>query len=145
MRRSSLVAILALLLLAVAGGGIVSAHGGSNSGSGHSGSGGGQHQVELRVRASKAEQGESLKIRVKARHADRDTVLTGQAVVHFASGDVVVALDAHGHGRQLRARVPVAADEALGSITVDVTVTIDGVEQPMVTLTTMVKPPSLDD
>lgn len=140
MRRSSLVAILALLLLAVAGGGIVSAHGGSNSGSS-----GGDHKVELRVRASKAEQGESLKVRVKARHADRDTVLTGQAVVHFASGDVVVSLDAHGHGRQLRARVPVAADEALGPITVDVTVTIDGVEQPLATVTTMVAPPSLDD
>jgi hypothetical protein len=141
MRRTPFIALVALLLLVVAGGGIASARHGGSSGSSGSGS---QKQVELRYRASKAVQGYTLKVRVKAKHAERDA-LTGEAVIHFASGDVTVQLQPKSHGRQLRVRVPVAADEALGPITVDVTVTLGGVAQAPVTLDTVVIAPDEDE
>lgn len=144
MRRSSFVAIIALLLLTLAGGSVATAQHGS--GSGGSGSGGGSKTVELRIRASaKAQQGHTLRIRAKARHADHGSAISAQAVVHFASGDVTVDLIRHGHSRELKVRVPVAADEALGPITIDVIVTIDSVAWPMATVDSTIVPPSLDD
>lgn len=138
MRRSPMVAIVALLLLVVAGGGIATAHQGR-------GRGGDTKQVELRVRVSPAKQGHSLRIKVKAKHAPRHTELTGVATVHFVSGDVTTDLADKGHGRQLRVRVPVAADETPGPITVDVIVTLDGVVQPTVTADTEVVVPDEDE
>ena len=140
MRRTSLVAIVALLLLTIAGGGIAAAHGGSGSGSG----GGDSKPIELRVRASKAEQGETLRVRAKVRRADHDSAIAAQAVIHFASGDVTVDLVRKGHSRELKVRVPVLADEALGPVAVDVTVTVDGVVLPMVTVTGEVVVPDDD-
>jgi hypothetical protein len=77
----------------------------------------------FQVKAGNAEQGGNLKLRARAKHGDRKEAFSASAVVHFASGDVTVTLSRKGKNLDARARVPVAQDEALGSVLVDFSVT----------------------
>lgn len=136
MRPAIRIALLGLLVAAVVGA-PASAEAGRH-GPGRSG-------VDAHASAGSAVQGGTLVVGVRVRlprGAARDGVSpTATAVVHFASGDVSVDLTgraraARGHrfgGRAwwspVRAwtgvaRVPVAADEQVGRVTVDVTVTV---------------------
>jgi hypothetical protein len=160
MRRSSVIAAIALLVLALAGGGIASAHQGPWPDHPVP-----QHQaVSFDAHAGPAVQGRWLQIVGQARHVGSGVAVTAQAVVHLASGDVTVDLvpcsrgkgphgsalhlAGHGHhrhdhrGQVLKARVPVSATETPGPITVVVTFSLDGVaQQPSITLDSEVVAP----
>jgi hypothetical protein len=77
--------------------------------------------------ASAAQPGGALHIVAKAKHATRGTDFSATAVVHFASGDVSVDLNRHGKSFVAGGKVAVPADQPLGPVAVDVTITYGGV------------------
>jgi hypothetical protein len=93
-------------------------HGGGDDRGGRDG-----RAATFQVKAGNAEQGGNLKLRARAKHGDRNEVFSASAIVHFASGDVTVTLSRKGKNLDARVRVPVAQDEALGSVLVDFSVT----------------------
>ena len=92
------------------------------------------------ARANHATQGETLKVKAKVKHADRSSTFAATAVVHFASGDVTATLKRNGHSYTARVRVPVAADEALGPVSVDVTIEYGATTQ-VLTVEGTIEPP----
>jgi hypothetical protein len=81
------------------------------------------------ARANHADQGGSLKVVAKVKHATKGAAFSATATVHFASGDQTVTLTRHGKSFNASARVPVASDETPGTVPVDVTFEYDGSEQ----------------
>jgi hypothetical protein len=79
------------------------------------------------AKASAAQPGGALHIVAKAKHATRGTDFSATAVVHFASGDVSVDLNRHGKSFVAGGKVAVPADQPLGPVAVDVTITYGGV------------------
>jgi hypothetical protein len=77
-------------------------------------------------KASAAAQGGSLHLLAKVNHAVRGKTFSASAVVHFASGDVTVTLNQHGKSFVAGGKVAVPADQPLGPVAVDVTITYDG-------------------
>jgi hypothetical protein len=138
MHRASLFAAVTMLVLSLVGGGVASAATGTIAPA---------HQgpvvqaTSFHAHVTKGVQGKRLWIVAKVRHGDHHAAISAQAVVHFTSGDVSVDLHRLHHSRVLVGRVPVAADAALGPITVDVTFTYDGVVQPVIVLETRVIAP----
>ena len=96
------------------------------------------------ARANHAEQGGSLHVGASVRHGDHHSAFSASAVVHFASGDVTIDLTRNGRSLTARGRVPVAADEALGPVSVDVTITY-GLTSQLVTATGMIVLPDSSD
>jgi hypothetical protein len=97
------------------------------------------------ARAGTAEQGGSLHVRAKVKHAVRTNTFSASAVVHFASGDVSVTLKRHGRSYTANGRVPVAADETLGPVSVDVTIEYGGTTQTLTVEGTIVPPEDEDE
>ena len=83
----------------------------------------------FKAHASAAAQGGSLHISARVLHVSRTSTFGATAVVHFASGDVTVALKRAGHSFHAGGRVPVAADAALGPVAVDVTISYGATTQ----------------
>jgi hypothetical protein len=81
------------------------------------------------ARANHAEQGAQLRVAAKVKHSVRLSTFSASAVVHFASGDVAVTLTPHGKSFNASGAAAVAADEAVGPVAVDVTITYNGVDQ----------------
>jgi hypothetical protein len=96
------------------------------------------------VRAGQAEQGGKLQLRARAKNGDRTQAFGASAVVHLASGDVSVTLVRHGKNLDARARVRIAADEAIGPITVDITVTYGATTQSFTVATNVVIDPDAE-
>lgn len=161
MRRSSLIAVVAVLAIGLAGGGVASAHKGGSEPGHHQGQR--NHVMSFRAHASpSAEQGGTLKVVAKVRHAPKTAVVTAKATVNFASAPVTVDLvlcgrghthlkvagkghgaggHHHRHGNVFKVRVPVLETEALGPVTIDVVFTVDGVEQAPIQVTTEIVAP----
>ena len=78
------------------------------------------------------------------KHPLKRTSFSATAVVHFASGDVSVDLRRAGRSFVARVRVPVAADEALGPVSVDVTITYGETVQ-MLTIEGVIVAPDVED
>ena len=96
------------------------------------------------ARANHAEQGGSLQVNARVKHGDRSVALGATAVVYFATGEVAVAMTQHGNALNMRVRVPVAADAALGPVAVDVTITYGATTQ-VVTTQGVIEPSDGDD
>ncbi len=79
------------------------------------------------AKASAAQPGGALHLIAKAKHATRGTDFSATATVHFASGDVTVDLTRRGKSFVAGGKVPVPADQPVGSVPVDVTITYGGV------------------
>lgn len=95
------------------------------------------------ARANHAEQGGSLHVTAKVKHADRTSTFSASAIVHFASGDVSVTLKRHGHSYTAAGRAPVAADETVGPVSVDVTINYGATTQ-VLTVQGTIEPPDND-
>lgn len=74
------------------------------------------------ARANVAEQGGTMLVKAKVKHATKRTPYSATAIIHFASGDVSVDLRRRGRSYVALVRVPVAVDEALGAVPVEVTI-----------------------
>lgn len=96
------------------------------------------------ARANHAEQGGSLHVTAKVKHGDHKSAFSASAVVHFASGDVSVDLTRNGRSLHAHARVPVAADAAIGPVAVDVTITY-GLTSQVVSVMGVIQPPDGND
>ena len=82
------------------------------------------------AKASAAQQGGQLHLLAKVKHAVRGSTFSASAVVHFASGDVTVALTQRGKSFVAGGKVAVPADQPAGPVAVDVTITYNAL--PMV-------------
>ena len=78
------------------------------------------------AKSSAAQQGGALHLLAKAKHGVRGDTFSASAVVHFASGDVTVDLNRRGKSFVAGAKVAVPADQPVGPVAVDVTITYDG-------------------
>ena len=94
------------------------------------------------ARANHAAQGGSLLVTARVNHAVRTSTFSASAVVHFASGDVTVTLERHGHSFSAGGRVTVAANETLGPLAVDVTILYGATTQVLTVHGTIVPPDS---
>ena len=74
-------------------------------------------------------------IKAKVKHRVKGNDFSASAQVGFASGPVMVDLKRVGRSFVARVRVPVAEDEALGEVPVEVTITYGGVAQPVIPVT----------
>lgn len=79
------------------------------------------------AKASAAQPGGAIHLIAKAKHATRGTDFSATATVHFASGDVIVELTRRGKSFVAGGAVPVPADQPIGPVAVDVTITYGGV------------------
>jgi hypothetical protein len=79
------------------------------------------------AKASAASPGGAIHLVAKAKHATRGTDFSCSAIVHFASGDVAVELSRRGKSFVCGGMVDVPADQPLGPVAVDATITYGGV------------------
>lgn len=129
MHRVGIVAVLSLALVAIVAPGVSASQ---------------NQTASFQAKANHATQGGSMLVLAKVKHATRGSTFSASAVVHFASGHVVVVdLNQRGRSFVARVRVPVAADEALGPVSIDVTITYNGVPEEVAT-TGVVEPPDTD-
>lgn len=105
MRRSVTTFVMALLLVALIGTTVAA-----------------RPATSFVARAGVAEQGGTMRVMAKVKHPTKRTPYSATAIVHFASGDVAVELRRAGKSYVAAVRVPVAADEALGAVPVEVTI-----------------------
>lgn len=96
------------------------------------------------ARANHAEQGGSLRVAAAVKHGDHKSTFSASAVVHFASGAVAVDLTRNGRSLTAHAKVPVAADAAIGPVVVDVTITY-GLTTQVIPVVGMIQPPDAND
>ena len=75
------------------------------------------------AKSSVAQQGGALHLVAKAKQGVRGDTFSASAVVHFASGDVTVDLTRRGKSFVAGGKVLVPADQPLGPVAVDVTIT----------------------
>ena len=128
MRRTGIIAIIALLLVALVGSGVAA-----------------RPDTTFRARAGVGEQGHRMLVKAKVLHRVKGTSFSASAVIDFASGPVTVELKRAGKSYVARLRVPVAADEAIGDVPVAVTITYGGVAQPVIQVMGEVIAPLPDD
>ena len=91
-------------------------------------------------KASAAQVGGSLHILAKVKHAVRGTDFSATATVHFASGDVTIDLNRRGKSYVAGGKVPVPADQPVGPVAVDVTITYGGVPNGVDTFNSRIQP-----
>jgi hypothetical protein len=118
----------ALLALSVFGAGVVSAHSPKGHPAGTTGPAApaAQHTVGYSARCSAAAQGGAIHVLAKVRHGARGKSFSATATAAFTSSTPV---DLRRAGRSFTAvgRIPVPADQAVGPVSVSVTITYDGV------------------
>ena len=80
------------------------------------------------AKSSAAAPSGALHLLAKVNHAVRGKTFTASAVVHFGgiTGDVTVTLNQRGKSFVAGGKVAVPADQPLGPVVVDVTITYDG-------------------
>jgi len=139
MRKLGVIVLLSLSLIALMAPAVQAKH------SGHGSSTKSAKTATFVARSNSGEQGGNLQVRAKAKHAAKGATFTATAVVHFASGDVTVTLAQHGKSFNASTKVPVAADEALGPVTVDVAVTYNGTDTTVTATGTVVAPDEDED
>jgi hypothetical protein len=127
MRRVAIIGTVALLMLAMSAG-IVDAA---------------RPAATFNARANHAQQGGNLHVTGKVKHAVRGSTFSASATVYFASGPVTVPLNRYGKSFNSGAKVPVPADQPVGPVAVDVTITYNGVPTVVATEGT-VQPPDSD-
>lgn len=81
------------------------------------------------AKASSAAPGEMLNVLAKVSHSTRGSTFSASAVVHFADGDATLNLANRGRSFVAGGRALVPADQPLGTVGVDVTITYNGVAQ----------------
>jgi hypothetical protein len=91
-------------------------------------------------KASAAEQGGSLHLLAKVKHAVRGSTFSATAVVHFASGDVLVTLNQRGKSFVAGGKVAVPADQPVGPVGVDITITYNSVLNAVPTFNAKIQP-----
>jgi len=96
-------------------------------------------------KASAAAPGGNLHIQAKVKHAVRGTDFSATATVHFADGDVTVDLTRHGKSFVAGGKVAVPADQPLGDVAVDVTITYGGVPNAVPTFNAQIVADEDDD
>ncbi|MEP7159284.1 MAG: hypothetical protein ABI797_07635 [Chloroflexota bacterium] len=92
------------------------------------------------ARASAGVPGGALHIQAKVKHAVRGTDFSATATVHFASGDVTVDLKRRGKSFVAGGKVPVPADQPVGEVAVDVTITYGGLPNAVPTFMAKIQP-----
>ncbi|MEA2678034.1 MAG: hypothetical protein QOJ81_2175 [Chloroflexota bacterium] len=97
------------------------------------------------AKSSAAEAGGALHLLAKAKHATRGMTFSASAVVHFASGDVTVDLSRRGKSFVAGGKVAVPADQPLGPVAVDVTITYDGLPNAVPTFDAQIVADTEDD
>ena len=85
------------------------------------------------AKASAAHPGGAIHLIAKAKHATRGTDFSATATVHFASGDVTVDLFRRGKSFVAGGKVAVPADQPIGPVAVDVTITYNAVPNAVAT------------
>lgn len=128
MRRTGIIAVIALLLVALVGSSVAA-----------------RPDTSFRARAGVGEQGGTMLVKAKVLHRVKGTSFSASAVVKFASGTAKVDLKRVGKSYVARLRVPVLVDEAIGDVPVDVTITYGGVPQPVIQVMGEVIAPLPDD
>jgi hypothetical protein len=91
-------------------------------------------------KASAAAPGGALHIMAKVKHAVRGTDFSATATVHFASGDVTVELTRRGKSFVAGGKVAVPADQPIGEVAVDVTITYAGLPNAVPTFMANIEP-----
>jgi hypothetical protein len=129
MRRAAFITVISLLLVALSAGVVDAA----------------RPAASFTARANHAQQGGHMQVRAKVKHAVRGSTFSATAVVHFASGDVTVEMTRNGKSFNSRAKVDVPADQPVGPVAVDVTVTYNGVPTVVTTEGTVMPPDDGDD
>lgn len=99
--------------------------------------------ASLVARANHAAQGGHLHVMARVRHAVRPNAFSASATVHFASGDATVDLKRHGRSFVAGGKVAVPADQPVGPVSVDVSITY-GAATTVVTATGVIQPPDPD-
>ena len=86
------------------------------------------HPATLRVKANAAHPGGTLRILALVKAPVRTRPTSVNAIVHFASGDIAVALTRHGHskGAAYHGSVAVAPTEVAGEVMIDATAIVNG-------------------
>ena len=92
------------------------------------------------ARANHAAQGGQLHVMAKVKHAVRPNTFDASATVHFATGDVTVALKRHGKSFTAGVGVPVPAAQPVGPVVVDVTIDY-GLTTAVITVQGVIQPP----
>ena len=92
------------------------------------------------AKASAAVPGGNLQLLAKVRHAVRGKTFSAEAVVHFSSGDVTVTLSQRGRSFVARGKAAVPANQPVGPVAVDVTITYDGVPYAMPSFNAKIEP-----
>jgi hypothetical protein len=126
LRKTKLATVAgALLALSILGAGAVSAHSPKGHAAGTTGPAA-QHTVSYSARCSAAAQGGAIHVLAKVRHGARGKSFSATATAAFTSSTPV---DLRRAGRSFTAvgRIPVPADQAVGPVSVSVTITYDGV------------------
>lgn len=77
-------------------------------------------------KASAAVAGGNLKLLAKVKHAVRGKEFSATAVVYFAGSTETVTLNQRGKSFVARGKVAVPADQPVGPVVVEVTITYDG-------------------
>jgi hypothetical protein len=91
-------------------------------------------------KASAAEPGGSLHLLAKVKHAVRGSTFSATAVVHFASGDVLVTLNQRGKSFVAGGTAAVPADQPVGLVAVDITITYNSVPTAVPTFWAKIQP-----
>lgn len=101
-----------------------------------------QPAPSFRANSSAAEPGGAFHVQAKVLHWTRGSTFSAEVTVHFkpgdASGDVTMAMKRSGKSFVALARVPVPADQPLGPVAMDVTVTYNGTPYAVPTFNGMV-------
>lgn len=96
------------------------------------------------AKASAGAPGGHLHVMAKVKHPVRGSTFSASAVVHFASGDVTVSLNRHGKSFVAGAKVAIPADQPLGTVAVDVTITYNLVATPVPAFNAKIEPDATD-
>jgi hypothetical protein len=82
----------------------------------------------------------AIHLLAKVKHAVRGSTFSATATVHFASGDVVVNLTQRGKSFVAGGKAAVPADQPVGTVAVDITITYNGVPTAVPTFNAKIEP-----
>lgn len=98
--------------------------------------------ISFVAKASAGAPGGQLHVMAKVKHPVRGSTFSATATVHFGgiTGDVTVDLNRHGGSFVAGAKVAIPADQPLGMVVVDVTITYNSVANPVPPFNAMIEP-----